>query len=166
METKMFKSKETRMLTQLSTCAHQAVKKKNPYRIAPQNAVQHTSTALSLSSYRAWFSACSNVMTFCCSSLLCSFMVMSNWVTWPKKGREDKEQMKTKGAFHLSELTSRTSQAVNRMHHFEGMLLKSNHSENSTRQFEEIQVWSSKKKKKKKNPPPHPSIQTLKFSDL
>ena len=77
-------------------------------------------------------------------------MVMSNWVTWPKKGREDKEQMKTKGAFHLSELTSRTSQAVNRMHHFEGMLLKSNHSENSTRQFEEIQVWSSKKKKKKK----------------
>lgn len=51
-----------------------------------------TSTALSLSSYRAWFSACSKVMTFCCSSLLCSFMVTSSWVTWLEKSQQRHKQ--------------------------------------------------------------------------
>lgn len=55
-----------------------------------------TSTALSLSSYRAWFSACSKVMTFCCSSLLCSFMVTSSWVTWLEKSQQRHKQREKK----------------------------------------------------------------------
>lgn len=38
-------------------------------------------------------------MAFCCSSLLCSFMVMSSWVTWPIKNTQNPEAAATRPRF-------------------------------------------------------------------